>query len=342
MKKYRNLIIGIILGAILLFAWFKLVNVSEVISYFRVIDWWLLVAASALYVFAYFLRSLRWRSLVGPLTKLSIRDAFSLSMAGLLMNYVVSFRAGDITQSIMLSQLKNVPVSSSLSTIFIDRLVNLSPIILVLILIPLVSFQLSTTLLVCLIVLLAIFAALVSLVMLSLRSKQKVVSLVQRFLVLAPRRFRDRILAFVDGFLEGMWVVRGNRRRLFWITALTILAVLFDGVYFYVLFIAFGPYLGFLPILFGYSLINLTYILPMPPAQIGSNEVLMLLVFSFGLGVDTNLAGAVMVCGHVLTGFLIFLIGLASFSSLGVSMRKAPSRKENEKSSAVSKDPQDN
>ncbi len=61
--------------------------------------------------------------------------------------------------------------------------------------------------------------------------------------------------------------------------------VLLDGIYFYLLFRAFGILYPFtLVFLFGYTLINLSYAIPQPPAQLGSNEWMMIIIFSIGFG----------------------------------------------------------
>jgi len=47
-------------------------------------------------------------------------------------------------------------------------------------------------------------------------------------------------------------------------------------------------------VLFGYSLINLSYGLPQPPAQLGSNEWMMIVIFSLGFSLTKSAASAVM------------------------------------------------
>jgi len=86
------------------------------------------------------------------------------------------------------------------------------------------------------------------------------------------------------------------------------------------MFRAFAQVIPFPIILFGYTLIYLSYILPTPPAQIGSNELIMVLVFSVGLGLNKDMVSAVMAFAHLLTGLLIVIVGLISFSYIGVNI----------------------
>jgi uncharacterized protein (TIRG00374 family) len=101
---------------------------------------------------------------------------------------------------------------------------------------------------------------------------------------------------------------------------LTLLAVLSEAIYIYALFRSFGAEVSYLKILFGYTLMNLTYILPTPPAQIGSNQFMWVLIFSFALGVNENLTSAAVTFSHLLTSICIFAVGIISLVALKINL----------------------
>ena len=103
---------------------------------------------------------------------------------------------------------------------------------------------------------------------------------------------------------------------------LTLLAVLSEAIYIYAVFRAFGAEVSYLKILFGYTLMNLTYILPTPPAQIGSNQFMWVLIFSFALGVNENLTSAAVTFSHLLTSIWIFLTGGISLIALKINLNQ--------------------
>ena len=72
--------------------------------------------------------------------------------------------------------------------------------------------------------------------------------------------------------------------------------------------------------MFGYTLIYLSYVLPHPPAQIGSNELIMVLIFSVGMGLNKEMVSAVMSFSHLITGILIVISGLISVSFAGFKL----------------------
>jgi len=103
---------------------------------------------------------------------------------------------------------------------------------------------------------------------------------------------------------------------------LTLFAVLSEAIYIYAVFRAFGSEVSYMKILFGYTLMNLTYILPTPPAQIGSNQFMWVLIFSFALGVNENLTSAAVTFSHLLTSIWILLTGGISLVVLKINLNQ--------------------
>jgi hypothetical protein len=72
----------------------------------------------------------------------------------------------------------------------------------------------------------------------------------------------------------------------------------------------------------GYLLFNMFYLLPNPPGQVGSNEVVALLIFSGLLHVAPDKVIAMAVFFHPWSGLLMCGMGMAGLSSLGVSFSR--------------------
>jgi hypothetical protein len=86
-------------------------------------------------------------------------------------------------------------------------------------------------------------------------------------------------------------------------------------------------------VLYDYTFYNLAYLLPTPPGQIGSNELLGLLVFSGLLHLNRTVVAAMFLFSHPWTALLMAGSGLLSLSALGLSVRQtlalwAPSAQE--------------
>jgi uncharacterized protein (TIRG00374 family) len=323
MKKNKlNWLIGSFLGLIFLLIWINIVDWQEFFAYFRQVDVIPILLFSFFYLLAFFFRSIRWKIILNPIYKLKLTQSYAIFMSGLLINYLIPVRAGEIAKSLILKTNKDIRISRSLPTILIDKITDLFPILIIIFLIPLITVELNSTLRTIIITLFAIFLFFVMFLIFSVNHKQKAIKFLNFFLKIVPLRYRSLLAEFFVNFVEGMSIMRGRTAAHFGIYFLTACAVLSEALYIWMVFLSFGAQVSFLQVLFGYTLMNLTYILPTPPAQIGSNQVMWVLIFSFALGINENLTSAAVTFSHLLTAFWIFLIGIISFLALKIKFKE--------------------
>jgi len=329
MKKNNiNWLVGIALGTIFLIAWIRIVDWHEFLRYFHEFDLKMVLVFSLFYILAYILRSLRWRIILKPIYKMGFLESFKIFMSGMLINYIIPIRAGEIAKSVILKTRENINMSESLPTIFIDKLTDLFPIILIMILIPLISVKLNSTLYIIIGLIFLIFLFFLVFLFFAVNHKTKSKKILNIFLKVMPVKYRKRFEDFFDNFVDGMAIMQNRFVENCLVYLLTTLAVLSEAIYIYAVFRAFGSEVSYLKILFGYTLMNLTYILPTPPAQIGSNQLMWVLIFSFALGVNENLTSAAVTFSHLLTSIWIFLTGGISLIALKINLNKLLINKE--------------
>jgi len=325
-NNHLNWISGIVLGVIFLIAWIRIVDWQEFISYFYKFDLKLVLFFSLFYLLAYFIRSLRWKIILDPIYKMRISESFSIFLSGLFINYIIPVRAGEIAKSVILKTKENVRISQSLPSIFIDKISDLFPIILIMILIPIVSIKLNLTLYIIVFLLFFVFLIFLSFLFFAVNHRAKAVKILHFFLKVIPHKYRIKFEDFFSNFVDGMAIMKNRKLDFILVYFLTILAVFSEAVYIYAVFRAFGANISYTKILFGYTLMNLTYILPTPPAQIGSNQFMWVLIFSFALGIDENLTSAAVIFSHLLTSIWIFLVGGISLLALKIRFGDLVSR----------------
>jgi len=328
MKNKLNWFSGIFLGIIFLIAWLRIVNWQDFLSYFRNFDSKYILLFSGFYVLAYILRSLRWRIILSPIYKMKIGESFFLFMSGMLVNYLIPVRAGELVKSIILKKTHNIPISASLPSVFIDKITDLFPILLIMILIPLITVELNTTLQIVILLLFLIFVAFIVFLFFAVNHRSKAIRILHFFLNIIPSNFRKKFYDFFENFVDGMAIMRGRIFDYFLIYFITLLAVFSEAIYIFAVFRAFGSQISYPQVLFGYTLMNLTYILPTPPAQIGSNQFMWVLIFGFGLQVDKNLTSAAVTFSHLLTSIWIFGLGVISLLALNLSPKELVIRKK--------------
>ncbi len=318
MKKNLNLILSILLGITFLFLWLKIIEWDQFVYYLKHFNLNRVLIFSVFYIIAYFIRSLRWKIIINPIYPMKILESFNIFMTGLVINFLIPIRAGELAKSVILKNKHNVPVSLSLPSIFIDKLTDLFPIVLILLLIPLISIKLNAYLYSIILILFVIFLLFLVFLFFATNHKEKSYKILSVFLHLFPKNFRPSLETFFLRFVDGMAIMQNRNRDMFLIYILTMFAVLSEAIYIYTLFSAFGISVSYWKILFGYTLMNLTYILPTPPAQIGSNQFMWVLIFSIGLGINENLTSAAVTFSHLLTTIIIFVIGSLSLTSLKI------------------------
>ncbi len=321
MRKNLNVFIGILIGIICFSIWIYLIDFNEFVGYFKTMNLKFALIFSFFYVFAYFLRSLRWRLILKPVTKIDKMESFYIFMAGMLLNYLIPVRAGEIVKSIILKKNRAIPIAKTLPSIFIDKLADLFPIVVILTLIPLISINLSKELFSLILIIFFIYFAFLLFMFFSVNHRTLAIKITDKILFLIPKKFRVRLEDFFLNFVDGLSIMKGRFFDNFIVYLLTFLAVLSEALYVFAVFKTFGANISFVKIVFGYTLMNLTYILPTPPAQIGSNQLMWVLIFSFALGIDKNLTGAAIAFSHILTSVWIFLLGSISFSVIGIKLK---------------------
>ncbi|MDP8211333.1 MAG: lysylphosphatidylglycerol synthase transmembrane domain-containing protein [Candidatus Stygibacter australis] len=328
MKNRINLIVGILLGLIFLIIWLHMVDWNILIEYFRNYDLSLIPLFSFFYILAYILRSWRWKIILKPVYNMSIFYAFKVFMSGMLVNYLIPVRAGELAKSIILKNKDQVPVSKSLPSIFIDKLTDLFPILLIIILIPLLTVQINRLLMIIIILLLLIFILLLLFVFFTVKHPQKAFNILIGIERIAPASWRPKLHQFFSDFIAGMAIMQGRIFAYMLIYLITLAAVFSEALYVYFVFKAFGAETTYFRILFGYTLMNLTYILPTPPAQIGSNQFMWVLIFSIALGIDKNLTSAAVIFSHLITSIWIFLCGIISLLALKLRFNQLVSNRK--------------
>jgi len=326
-QKNKQLIISLVVGIILIALWLRFIDVKKMLEYFKEINLWWVIISLVIYVSAYFVRSIRWRVILKPVTNTTIVEIFSLFMAGMFVNYVVPIRAGELAKGYFLKKTRKITMSKSLPTVFFDKMMDLLPVLLLFILIPFVARDINPIVMQLLYILLGIFIFFLLIIIFCIFKKKYASNILKIFFVWLPKKWRLSVNNFIERFVEGMSVIK-DPKIITISLALTLLAVLLDSLYILTMFKAFGFQMAFVVALFGYTLVNLSYILPTPPAQIGSNEAIFVIVFTLLFGIDRNLVSATMAFAHLVSGTIIFLLGFLSLNWLGLNFSQALNLRE--------------
>lgn len=309
-KRLLYLSLSLAIGLILILLWLRYTDLPDLLERMRSVNSRLVLWAALIYLSAYFIRSCRWNILLARQARISLARTWLYSMGGNWVNYLIPVRLGEVAKAWFVKRNHGIPMLSVLPSIFIDKTFDTLGIGFVLVMIPLLGMQISTGLTVLLVLLALVFAVSLAVIVLSARRKHNVVQLLQLLFAWLPESLKARINSYIEIFVQGLNIFEHHWTQLLYAVILTATGILLDGLYFHLLFRAFGIDYTFVRVLFGYTLINLSYALPQPPAQLGSNEWMMIIIFSVGFALTRQDASAIMAFAHLLTAILIGSLGL--------------------------------
>ncbi|MGH2504708.1 MAG: lysylphosphatidylglycerol synthase transmembrane domain-containing protein, partial [Ktedonobacterales bacterium] len=211
--------------------------------------------------------------------------------------------------------------NEALSTVAMDKLMDLLPSLVLLVILPFMPFHLGGALWGLLLFVAGVFLLAIAFLALCVWRRELAMSVLSRVFALLPTGIRQKAEPFAEGFVDALLRLVAQPRLLLIATAITTVAVACDAMFAWLAFLAIGAPVSFTVVLFGYTLYNLAYMLPTPPGQIGSNEVIGLLVFSGIFGVSRLSVASMFVFSHPWTALLMIASGLVSAGLLGVRVR---------------------
>jgi len=207
--RARSLIIGVLISAVFLVLAFRKTDLQEVWAHLAAARYTYLLPASLLTLAAFWIRALRWGSLLYPLRQISIGPLYSATMIGFMCNNILPMRLGEFVRAYVIGRSACIRPSAAFATIVIERLFDLFSMITVfgfiLIFFPFHNRMFKAGVLAAFLGGLGVLGALLAF---HLRGERVVTWLGP----LIPRRIRERILRSLGSFRAGLGIFRDPRR----------------------------------------------------------------------------------------------------------------------------------
>jgi uncharacterized protein (TIRG00374 family) len=323
-----KVILGLLIGVGLLFLVARFVNVPATIAVLHTnlatpqgVLWALL--AGVCFLTAWSIRGVRWKLFLNPVGKVSTFQAIALYQVGVFLNFLLPIRGGEVAKCFMLKRNCDIPVSNSLPTVAMDKALDLMPALFIMALVPLLGVHMDIKLWVVLWFVSAILISLLVFVFLSAWKRDSAIALLQKMTGLLPKSVGSKVEGFATGFVDSLLAGASQPRIFIPAIILTLVAVCFDALFAMLAFWTIGYHISFGVALFGYSVYNMFYILPTPPGQVGSNEVVGVLVFTGLLGINKTQVTAMFFFSHPWAALLMCTTGLICLSALGLTITGA-------------------
>lgn len=317
---------GLILGLILLIAGLYFVNLPATLhmiySHLTTGRGQLMaLLASLSFVTAFSFRALRWRLFLNPVKRIGPIKVIELFLVGVFLNFLLPLRIGELAKSLILKRSEQIPVSQSLPTITMDKAMDLLPACFIIIMLPLMGLQMDIKFWLILGLAGGGLITFLTFLLLATWKYTLAIALLHRVTALLPTRFGDKIEAFAINFINALLLSAKNPRVFLQALSLTAADVVFDGLYNMFGFWTIGYTIPFAHAMFGYMLFNLFYVLPNPPGQVGSNEVVALLIFTGLLHIPSQRVIAMALFFHPWSGLLMCILGTTCLAALDMNFK---------------------
>jgi uncharacterized protein (TIRG00374 family) len=326
-RRRLTAVLGVLISLALLYWALRGVSLAELLRHLREARRGPLLAAVLLATATFAIRAVRWRILLrapdgGPVAWRALWHATAM---GFMANNTLPLRLGEVLRSYAASRLGGVPLTAALSSIAVERALDLLTLVALLGValfragLPadtvIAGARLDTLALRAAILCGLIFAAALF-VMLFPRGAERGV----RILLPVPR-LADRVVRLIEGLRKGFAVLRSPGRlalAVAWSAALWLL----NGASFYVAFAAFGIQVDFAGALLVQTLLAFGVAAPSSPGYFGVFELVAAAALAL-FGVPKDIGVAYGITYHVTTFIPITLLGLYSLARTGLHVKDA-------------------
>jgi uncharacterized protein (TIRG00374 family) len=313
--------VGLCVGALLVLAFLRLVDVGAVYRRLEHLSIGFALLCGVAFLGAYVVRALRWRCLLRP-DRVSIPRVVAIYQVATFLNWLLPVRGGELAKCLMLRRSDGIPVSRSLATVSMDKAMDLLPAVVLVSLLPFVPLHLSKPLWVLLLMAMTVVGIGAVVLAVAAWRRERALTLLTRTLsAILPKAARERVAPCIVTFVDTLIALIRQPRLLCLAAAYTALAVALDALFCLLAFQSVGVTVALPVVLYGYTFYNLAFILPTPPGQVGSNELIGLLIFSGVFGLGRSGVGAMFLFSHPWTAILMTVSGLVCLSVMGLTLR---------------------
>jgi uncharacterized protein (TIRG00374 family) len=313
MRRWGLLFIQTIFGLALFSVWLFLVDLKELGSYLGKVNLGLVAISVGFGLAALFCRIARWKLILNPLVEIPYPRILIYGFVQALLNYFIPIRAGEFGVSFLIKRKYSIPYTKVLSATLLNRIFDLLGILLFVSTLSLLLIIIGTSTEITQLFILSLIASAIILVLIFLvafRTKSLIVLLAKISGFLPAQKFITRLSEPVKNFLLGFRLLGKSSKTT--LVFLTLASILFDGMYLYFIFAAFGFWFFYPLVVFAMAVFTLSFLIPSAPLYLGTTELAGSAIFVLVLGMGLNEASAVTIFWHLLNTVLVVTIGFIS------------------------------
>ncbi len=311
--NYKRLFFLIIFGAILITVLLNFVGISKFLNIISDIKPQFLFMAFIIFYFSFILRALRWKVILNSLKiKINLRYLFLNLLSGRFISLIVPARGGDLLRIYLLKKDKGVLLKKGLSTIMVERFLDLSVILFFSIsssifVLTKITDWMNTLFFITIIILLFVFLFLVF----SKRFERKITSLFRW-------EFYRTAVTFFFQMMGHTRLIMKDKFHFSLFLLISIFIWFSDVLLFYFIILSINYSVPFQYLIFIVFMIDLISSVPITPGALGQTELAAITVFSF-LHIPKEISVTTILLVQFVVYWTFLLISGLTFYYLGLS-----------------------
>ena len=309
------------IGSLGLLSWILWrVNLNNVWSVLKTVDYRLVMLGIPVVIGALVLRAFRWRILLAPLGYVSWDDSFGSLALGYLSNNLLPARAGELVRSYSLGRHTGINVPSVLATIVVERV--LDGLLLLAIFLSIVIVLAPTGLNVYGLLFIGggLFLT-ASMILLAMRNRRGTfLILLEKLLTWLPTRWQLKGTRLFEDFLTGLAAFQHARDAVRYLT-ISMLAWMTDVTLFWLVMRAFSITLPSPLVVLVMIVGSLSTSIPALPGYVGTYQFALVSILT-ALGVGASPATAFALTIHAVLWCTSNLLGLLCAARLGMGIKQ--------------------
>jgi hypothetical protein len=333
-KKILPKILLLLVAFLVLYTWFSVVNIDEIIENFKKFKPLPTIGTAFSLLFVHFLNSLCLKLLIDPVKKVNMTKIFQIYLTGAFLNTVGGIQhIGFAVEIFLFYKLLEIPVSVSISAFGIMRLIGLGVTFLPLIFLPLVDFKIHNFIKFGISFSAVLFVFLIIFIFLLLRLEERGLKILQRLLFLFPEKFTIKFLNFISSIFNSIKTMGKSKINILFVALVLLILPIVNLAGGGFAFFSFpfetkkiveelnkSPWQIVLSVIIGQSILSILFSLPSMPAQIGTMEWYIWLVFVHGFGFPENIISAMTLLMHPLFFLTTVIAGGITTFLLGIKL----------------------
>ncbi len=309
----KKIILSYLFSLILVIAIISIIDIKEVIKETAKLGLINFIFLGGLYSVAFVFRALRWKTILSPITEISLKDSFFITNMGFFVNALLPARTGEIARAYILSKKKKLGKIKSFSTVVLDRVIDGMTLFLFFVLsVFLIEIpkEFSSIILI---------PALLFAVVFLFFFKPDKFKVIGRLIVKVFPSFKEKITYVFNEMKEAGNIFYAEKHFLK-IIIYSVLIWIIESLVFYFTAQVLGIELSLFHVFLLIVVTGFAVMIPSSPNYIGTFEA-GVVVFFMAFNLNQNSAISLAVIVHLIQTIVVISLGIISMNKLGLSFK---------------------